>query len=255
MEIKSYKKLRSNLYEISFKNGDKYKIYDDIILKYELLIDKEVAKKKLEKILEDNALLAAYYRALKYINTKMRTELEIRKYLERYEFTKKQIDYAVSKLKDEGYIDEKRYVQAFINDALNLTLNGPKKIKEELKKLGINEVVIDDYISQIDDGEWIPRIKRIVEKKAKVNKQGERAFKNKVYSDLILLGYYSEDIKEILEGYHIETDNVFKIEAEKIYNKLSLKYCGVELELRFKSKMFSKGFDSDVISSFLEDKK
>lgn len=255
MEIKSYKKIRSNLYELSFKSGEKYKIYDDIILKYELLIEKELTKKKLDRILEDNALLEAYYRAVKYINTKMRTELEIKKFLERYDFSKEQTSYAVSKLRSEGYIDEEKYVRAFINDSLNLTLNGPKKIREALKKLGVAESLIDDNIKSLDDELWFPRIRKIVEKKAKVNKAGEKLFKSKVYSDLIVLGYYNEDIKEFLEDYHIETGEVFVSEADKVYIKLSSKYEGIELELKFKSKMFSKGFDMDVINEYLDTKK
>lgn len=251
MEVKSYKKLKNNLYEITLDNGEKHKLYDDVILRYELLIDKELKKKKLEEILSENALLDAYYRALKYINTKLRTELEIRKYLFRYEFSNDQIDYAISRLKADGYINESLYVQAFINDSITLSLNGPKKIKDTLNKLGLNETLIDSYLSKIPSDTWLPRIKKIVEKKAKINKSGERVFKNKVYSDLVALGYYSYDIKSFLDSFTLDTGDIFKREADKMYNKLSSKYSGVELELRFKQKMFAKGFDSDDISNYL----
>lgn len=251
MEVKTYKKVKSNMYEVVFDNGDRYKLYDDVILKYELLIEKTLDKKKLEKILADNGLLDAYYKALKYINTKMRSELEIRKYLAKYEFSREQIDYTVCKLREEGYLDEKKYVQAYVNDAITLSLNGPKKIKEVLKKLGIDENITDEYLEKISDDEWIERIKKIVDKKAKINKAGERVFKSKVYSDLIILGYYSEDVKTVLEGYSLDTKDAFDKEADKCYNKLSTKYTGVELELRFKQKMFAKGFDGETISEFL----
>ncbi len=251
MEVKSCKKLKGNLYEVCFDNREKYKLYDDIILKHELLIVKDIKKKTLEKILNENQLLDAYYRALKYINLKMRTEYEIIKYLEKCEFSKEHIDNAIKKLQKEGYLDEEKYVKAYVNDTVNLSSNGPKKIKDSLKKLRINEDIIDKYLNDVEGDIWISKIQKILDKKAKVNKHGEKLFKSKVYSDLILLGYFSEDIKTCLDAYQLDAEDVFQREADKMYKKLSAKYTGVDLELNFKSKMYAKGFDIDFINDYL----
>lgn len=251
MEVKSCKKLKGNLYEVCFDNREKYKLYDDIILKHELLIVKDIKNKTLEKILNENQLLDAYYKALKYINLKMRTEYEIIKYLEKYDFSKEHIDNAIKKLRKEGYLDEEKYVKAYVNDTVNLSSNGPKKIKDSLKKLRINEDIIDKYLNDVEGDIWISKIQKILDKKAKVNKHGEKLFKSKVYSDLILLGYFSEDIKTCLDAYQLDAEDVFQREADKMYKKLSAKYTGVDLELNFKSKMYAKGFDIDFINDYL----
>ena len=60
MEVKTYKKIRNNLYEITLSNGEKFKLYDDIILKYELLIERKVTDKKLASIIAENAKMEAY---------------------------------------------------------------------------------------------------------------------------------------------------------------------------------------------------
>lgn len=254
LEVKSYKKVKSNIYEIELNNFDKYKIYDDIILKYELLIDKRIDKNKLEKILKENGLLESYFKALRYINTKMRTQLEIKKYLEKYNFDKDQIDYAIDRLKKEGYLDENAYIKAFINDSILLTLNGPKKIVDSLKKLGLNSEKIKDEIDKVERKEWLLKIEKIIEKKYKTNKLGEKAFKSKLYNDLSILGFYCDDIKDLLDKYTFNDSSLFLREAEKLYNKLSAKYSDTELELRFRSKMFSKGFKIDDINDFLRAK-
>lgn len=236
-------------------NKEKYKIYDDVILKYELLIEKEVDSKKLKKMLEENSKLEAYYLALKYINVRMRSELEIRKYLYKYDYQKVAVDYAVLRLKEEGYIDEERYVEAFLNDSLALSLNGPKKIESTLESLGLDSSLIASYIEKVPREEWTSRIEKIISKRAKVNKYGERMFKSKMYSELSILGFYAEDIMSVLEGVSINTDDAFLKEADKIYRKLLTKYEGVKLEYQLKSKLYSKGFTQDQISEFIESKK
>lgn len=254
MEIKTFKKLKGNIYEIELDNFKKYKLYDDIILKYELLIEKKISDKKLEQIVEENNLLDAYYQSLKYINVKMRSEKEIREYLRRKSFNQTECDYAVKKLRETGYINETKYIKAYINDSLNLGLNGPKKIEDSLKNLGLEESLVQEYIDEIDNEVWIQRIEKILEKKAKTNKSSEKLFKSKITTFLLNSGYYYEDIKKCVERFKIDSTTPFLKEAEKIYNKLSSKYEGSELTLRFKRNMFSKGYESSLISDFIDKK-
>ena len=49
MEIKEYKKLKSNVYELKFKSGEAVKLYDEVILKYNLLITKIFLIKNMKK--------------------------------------------------------------------------------------------------------------------------------------------------------------------------------------------------------------
>ena len=254
MEVKSYKKIRGNLYRVTLDDGNNYELYDDVILKYELLIDKRIDEKKLTKILEENEVLDAYYKALKYLGIKMRTRREVEFYLKKKDLSSKAIKKAIDKLEKEGYINSKMYVEAYVNDSINLGTNGPVKIKNALLKLGIDEGDIDEYLNNVDSSTWTDKIEKFVLKKAKTNKVGISLFKNKVYSDLISLGYHSDDIKPVLEAFDLNTDDAFLKEADKVFGKLSTKYSGTELKLRFKSKMFTKAFDSEKISDYLNKK-
>ncbi len=254
MEIMSFKKKSGNNYEIEINTGEKYKIYDDIILKYELLIDRKIDKKKLDKVLEENARLDAYYKGLKYLGVRMRSELEIKKYLAKCGFSNQEIVYALDRLKDEGYIDNVRYVKAYIQDAINLGNEGPKKIHDELLKLGISEKYIYPELDSISEDEWLDKISSIVSKKAKVNKNSEKMFKNKITSYLLGLGYPFELIKIVVDDVKLDAQGAFTHDADKVYNRLSLKYKDKELEYRFKNAMYSKGYDLSEISEYLDEK-
>ena len=54
MKIINYKKTKSNIYEITLDDKSKILLYDNIILKYELLLKKEIDLKTLNKLVDEN---------------------------------------------------------------------------------------------------------------------------------------------------------------------------------------------------------
>ena len=67
MKILCYKNKKGNIYEITLSNKEKITLYDDVILKYNLLITKEIKDNELNNILKDNDKIKAYLLAIKYI--------------------------------------------------------------------------------------------------------------------------------------------------------------------------------------------
>ena len=59
MEIKKFKKLKNNIYELELDNGSLVKLYDDVIVKYSLLINKKIDNKLLDEITKYNTSLDA----------------------------------------------------------------------------------------------------------------------------------------------------------------------------------------------------
>ena len=66
MKIIKYTKKNKNTYEITLENKEIITIYDELILKYDLLITKELDDYTKKLILEENTYYEAYYKALKY---------------------------------------------------------------------------------------------------------------------------------------------------------------------------------------------
>jgi len=66
MKINKFKKIGTNKYKIFFDN-DTLTIYEDVILKYNLLYKKEVSNELLVEINKDNYKASIYDIALKYI--------------------------------------------------------------------------------------------------------------------------------------------------------------------------------------------
>ena len=131
MKINKFKKTGKNKYKVFFDHTD-ITLYEDIILKYELLIKDDIDIDLLEKIVEDNKNYDCFNSALDYIEVKMRNKKEIYKYLSNKEFDDKLINETIKKLEDLNLLNNKSYITAFINDKVNLSNDGPYKIKKAL---------------------------------------------------------------------------------------------------------------------------
>lgn len=251
MEILKYTKLKDNRYEVLI-DGIKVKLYDDVIVKYELLRMKEIDDELFAEITKYNDKLDAYYKSLKYITKKLRTEKEIEEYLKK-DCTKKTIDETIDRLKENGYLNKELYLKCYLDDQVNLSSIGPNKIKDNLIKLGFKEEEIKDKIDSISDDVWLNKIRKNVKKMINNNRTlSSNKLKEKILYNLSLMGFYKWMIEEVIaESEFKNTDSILKKEYEKAKVKLSKKYEGYELETRILAKLVAKGFYYDDVKNIL----
>ncbi|NLL01843.1 MAG: hypothetical protein GX265_02345 [Mollicutes bacterium] len=248
MKIKSYKKIKGNEYELILDNDVKVRLYDDLIIKHELLLKKEITKDRLTKIVVANDNLHAYYLALKFLGKKMRSTMEIKNYLQKKEFDQKIIEETINKLIKENYLNNQKFMESYINDQFNLTYNGPEKIKQNLIKLGINE---DQIVINKDFSE---KIKTLISKKIKLNhKLSTNALKQNITTYLIGLGYRKEDFIDELDNIKSNDKSLIKKDYEKIMKKYQNKYDSFQLKMKVKEKLYQKGYTPDLINEWIEE--
>lgn len=252
MKILKYRKGKGNEYKI-ITDKDEYKLYDDIIIKYELLLKKDIDDKDFTKILEENKLFSAYYDALKLINTKLRTEKEIKVLLKKKEYNYKEIDYAIKRLDKEGYLNHKVYIEAFIHDMLNLYLIGEDKILKDLVNLGFEEKEIRLYLDKIDKDIYKDKIDKYINKKLKANKKSEIEFKRKFLGELINKGFSKNDIMIFLENTNVvEDEEVTRRLIIKLYNKYIKKYDYNTVKLKIRNYLYQKGYKDIDIDKYIK---
>ena len=240
MKITKYKKMSNNKYKVFLDNNENIVLHENIILKYNLLLTKEIDD--LEEIKKDNNNYLIYDKVLKYISIKMRCESEIRAYLKKNEIDSKLIDEIVEKLKKQGFINEKLYVKSYILDKTRLNNIGPNKIKNELIKLNIDKNIIEEELNNINKEELNITLEKLIDKKIKSNRTyAGDVLKQKLLNDFINKGYSKEDILSILDKKDLNNDDLYEKEYNKLYNKYSKKYSGSELEYFIKQKLYQKG--------------
>jgi regulatory protein len=243
MNIIKYKKVSNGKYKVELDDGTSLSLYEDVILKYQLLISRKIDDSIIDDINYDNMKYDVYYVALSSIKSRMKSISDLRESLLKKEYPDNFIDEAIDKLINQGYLNDEIFVKSFINNQMVTTSNGPYKIKRELLNRNIDSNIIDDNLEIFTDEEQLIRIEKIINKKLKTNSsRGGYILRTKLFNDLINLGYDSNLINRVLNNISFENDKILAAkEYEKLKKKYSRKYSGDELERVIKEKLYLKG--------------
>jgi len=252
MKLLKYQKLKLNEYKI-ITDKDEYKLYDDIIIKYELLLKKEIGEEEIKKIVEENNSLKAYYTALRLISVRLRTDRELNVLLNKKGYSNYEIDYAIKRLNKEDYLNHNTYIEAYIHDRLNLYVEGENKIATDLIKLGFKIEEVLPFLDKIDKQIFREKIEKYITKKVKSNRKSALEFKRKTLNELINKGFSKLDINEILDTFMISDDDL-ELEhlINKLYKKYSLKYDNKTTILKIKNYLYQKGYQSFLVEEHLK---
>ena len=107
LKILNYKKSGKGKYIISFDDGRKISLYEDVILKYNLLLKKEVLDSELDEINKMNFEYDVYYIALNSISNRIKSIYELKTYLIKRSYPDELIEKAIDKLIKQGYLDDR----------------------------------------------------------------------------------------------------------------------------------------------------
>ena len=200
MKIIKYEKKGNNTYKIYLENNQTINVYEDVILKNNLLYKKELDQTLLEKISNDNLYEDIYNKCVKYISIRLRSIQEIKEYLRKKEIDESLIEYTIDKLLKNNLLNDEKFTKAFINDKLNFTTMGPYRIEQELKKHKIDPNIIFEKLYNIDQDIIDNKINKQIIKLIKTNKKKQN-IRNKIYMNLLSLGYSNEMILRNINNY------------------------------------------------------
>ena len=116
-----------------------------------------------------------------------------------------QIDELMTTLLELNYINEERYVRAFVHDKSKLQGWGVEKIRYALRAKQIPEVTIREGLGGIDANEQRERLKRLLEvKKRSVKGASEADIKAKLIRFGLARGFGYEDVVKEVKRFYFE---------------------------------------------------
>ena len=246
MKINKINKKKNGMYTVTLEDNNKITVHEDLILKYDLLIKKEIDDSLKEEILEENKIYEVYEISVNYINKRLRSIKELSNYLSKKEYSEDIISNVIELLINQGYLDDKRYATSYVNDRINLSVDGPNKTRKYLEDNNIDSSIIEEAMLNYSSDLEEDRIEKLVNKQIKLNKnKGSNLLKRKIQMYLLNLGYDYDKINKSLNSKNLSNPDLYKKEYDKLYRELSKKYSGKELEYRLKQKLYQKGFTNE----------
>jgi len=245
MNIIRFRRKSNGKYVIYFDDGSDCQLCEEIILKYELLLKKNITQQQLNQIVSENMVWNCYYDALKLINKFPKTKKELFHSMQTKGYDKESCNFAIFTLEKQGYLNDANYAKSYVHHKIITSSYGPTRIKKDLEQKGVSDV---DYVAALleyDEQIQEEKLRKIIEKKINSNHtKSNMALKRKLMNDLILDGFSREIINKVISSCSFEENkDIASREYEKIYKKLSRKYQGKDLEFRVKQKMKMLGFN------------
>ena len=243
MKIEKFKKMTNGRYQLTLDNKETLQLYEEVILKYELLLKKKIDSKDIIKIEDYNIEWDVYYTALKALKSRFRSSYELCKLLLEKAYPVELVDKAIKKLEEQKYLDDRSFTKGYINNQIVTSSKGPNRIIKDLSTKGIDKSIIYDEIGIFDEDIQKEKINKIIRISIKSNRtRGGMVLRNKIINDLVNNGYSYEVIQKVIGEYEFDNDLlVAKREYDKLYKRLSRKYSGRELEYKIKEKLYQKG--------------
>ena len=105
-----------------------------------------------------------------YLSRREHSRYELYKKISTHNFDKDLINQELDLLIRDGLLSDERFVEAFIHSRKK-NGKGPLKISAELQQRGADESLINKYIEETENSEWLDSAKQVVEKKLGNNQQ------------------------------------------------------------------------------------
>ena len=104
----------------------------------------------------------------------------------------------VESLRENGFVDDRRYAAAFAREKASLTGWGPVKIRLALKAKKISGSVIEEALGEIDDSKACEKLQRLLESKARTL-EGDPQKRLKLLRFALGRGYEYDDVEKVLK--------------------------------------------------------
>lgn len=144
----------------------------------------------------------AYEKAKYYCAYQERCHRETKEKLYSFGIRKEQVELLLSRLIEEGYLNEERFSIQFAGGKFRMKQWGKKKIEQRLKEKQVSNYCIKKALAQISDEDYEHTLKKMATQKWELLKGEKNIFikTHKLQDYLLQKGYEYEWVKEIIKN-------------------------------------------------------
>lgn len=139
--------------------------------------------------------------ALKQLESRARTEEEIRRALSKRNTPDEVADEVIARFKEVGLIDDDAFAEALTNTRLGVQRRGAMRIRQELRDKGISEELVQERLAAIDPDDELAAAEAFAVKKMRSYRGLEPLVaKRRLYGALARRGFGPEVVRKAAES-------------------------------------------------------
>ncbi len=123
---------------------------------------------------QEQAAKQAYSKMARLCSRSEQFSADIRKKIIAFELVSEVVDEIIEKLKSEKYLNDERYIKAYVADKFRINKWGRVKIRHNLRMKGLQEAMIQNELDEIDEEKYKAVLIKTMKAKAKTVKKKNR---------------------------------------------------------------------------------
>src|SRR3989344_3242399 len=197
MKITSIKQQvhRQDRYAISIDGKYAFSFGESELINNGLRLGQELSAEEVSRLKDTAQLDKLYDRALSYIALRQRSRWELEQYFKRKKSPTPLIELILNKLSVNGYLDDQKFAQAWVNNRHLLKPISHRQLIQELRQKHVPSEIIDQVLAQ-DETDETEVLKELVAKKRRQTRYRDDL---KLMQYLSRQGYNYGDIKEAIQ--------------------------------------------------------
>ncbi len=185
---------RSDRYSIYIDNKYAFSLSELELINSGLRLNQELSQEELKNLTETAKLDKAYDRVLNYVALRVRSEWELRDYLNRKGYEKETIDQTLDRLSKAGFVNDLNFAKAWVDNRRLLKSVSKRRLTQELRQKRVSNDVIEQVLSE-DEADERQVLRELVERK-----RARYPDKLKFMQYLSRQGFNYDDIKSVIDN-------------------------------------------------------
>lgn len=164
-----------------------------------LKVGQRLSDADIRQLQETDAGAKAYDRAVNYLSFRPRSTAEVRRSLEEAEFAAETIEVVLSRLADQGYLNDAAFAAYWVENRQRFRPKGAQALRQELRRAGVDKEIIDASLDGLDTSEAAyaaaqPKAVRL----AALAAEDPAAFRRKLGEFLMRRGFTYDVVREVV---------------------------------------------------------
>ncbi|GGN90153.1 regulatory protein RecX [Saccharibacillus kuerlensis] len=174
-------------------------VHESTMIRYGMTKGSFFNKDMVHEIVRDNERQIAYAQAINYLSFKPRTSGEIEQKLLEKEIDPEAAADTVRRLEEEKLVDDAAYAQEWAYQRVTGRKKGKVLVKQELRRKGIDQELIDDALDALDDDDEMQSAEELAAKKWRTTKGDTWDRKRKTAAFIMRRGFSSDIARKAVD--------------------------------------------------------